>query len=83
MRQPPDWENQGHKKHGGFAPKGDIPLSKKSVGCRVPVDIEKIIEEYFKGKPKSSRSDWLRKVIQEAVEKDLIDAIQEAEIEES
>lgn len=72
MRSAPDWETQGHREKGGFAPKGDIPLSKKSVGCRVPVTVEEVINQYFEGKPKSSKSDWLRKVISEAVERELI-----------
>jgi hypothetical protein len=66
----PDWETQ--PRHGGqFGLKGNEPMSKKVTGCRLPQRIEDIISEYFEGKDKSAKSDWLRKIISDAVVREL------------
>jgi hypothetical protein len=56
---------------GRFIPKGDESMSTKTVGCRIPVEIESILNEYFADKEKSAKSEWLRRVISEAVKKEL------------
>lgn len=69
-KKAPDWENQ-ERHNGKFGLKGDEPMSRKVTGCRLPLRIEENLTDYFEGKDKSAKSDWLRKVISEAVEREL------------
>ena len=49
---------------GKFIVKGKEPLSKQVIGIRLPVSLHKIVYQ------QPNRTEWLRKVIAEAVEKE-------------
>lgn len=51
-----------------FKQKFDKPLSRRTTGVRLPVDIEEALHAL----PSVERTAWLRKVIAEAVERELI-----------
>lgn len=51
-----------------FKPTTDKPLSRRTTGVRLPVDVEEALQVL----PASERTAWLRKVIAEAVERELM-----------
>lgn len=51
-----------------FTPEGDKALSRNVIGIKLPIEIEKAI----KSLPITERGKWLRRVVTEAVEKELL-----------
>jgi predicted DNA-binding protein len=56
---------------GRFTSNREKPLSKKNTCCRLPVEIEEKLTQFFADKDKTAKNDWLRRVISEAVENEL------------
>lgn len=58
---------QPHDQRGRFTTLGDQPLSSKVRGVRLPEDVD----QYIESMPEAERSKWMRKVLTEAVHKEL------------
>lgn len=57
------------REEGRFAPIGSERLSKRVRGVRLPQSIDEAIEEHL---PQSEQAEWLRRIISEAVQRELI-----------
>lgn len=58
---------QPHDDRGRFTVIGDQPLSSKVRGVRLPTDVDQYLEEMSS----SERPDWMRRVLTEAVRKEI------------
>ncbi len=56
------------RQEGKFAPLGPEPLAKKVRGIRLPQSVDEVIEAHL---PESERAAWFRRVITEAVQREL------------
>lgn len=51
-----------------FKSTSDKPLSRRTTGVRLPVDVEEVLQTL----PSAERTAWLRKVIAEAADRELL-----------